>query len=275
MARNINLNSSEWCDIIFEGKNKAYGAYEMRQTSSKRHLIALGIVLIFTVLVASIPSFIKAVTPDKELLGSNGGPYNIADIPLPEKEEEVIVEPTVAPPPPPIAPSIQFTPPSIVDDDKVNAENEMKTQDELRETDVRIAQQTVISDDVNGVDIDDIINEQRKVVPTAKDPDPVDFVEVMPQYPGGQAELMRYLSSSLRYPTIAAENGIEGRVVLKFVVDKTGKISNIKVIKPLDPSCDKEAVRVVQSMSTWIPGRQNGNAVAVYFTLPIQFKLQK
>ena len=97
----------------------------------------------------------------------------------------------------------------------------------------------------------------------------------MPQFPGGNAELMRYLSANIKYPTIAAENGIEGRVVLKFVVGKDGGISNIQVVRALDPSCDKEAVRVVKGMPKWIPGMQNGHAVAVYFTLPVLFKLQR
>ncbi len=86
---------------------------------------------------------------------------------------------------------------------------------------------------------------------------------------------MKFISANLRYPTIAAENGIEGRVVIRFVVGKDGKVSDIRVIKPLDASCDKEAVRVVQSMPPWIPGKQNGRAVPVYFTLPVLFKLQK
>jgi len=86
---------------------------------------------------------------------------------------------------------------------------------------------------------------------------------------------LRYLGSNLKYPTIAAENGIQGRVVLKFVVEKDGKVSNINIVRSLDPSCDKEAVRVVQSMPKWIAGIRNGRPVAVYFILPVLFKLQK
>ena len=85
---------------------------------------------------------------------------------------------------------------------------------------------------------------------------------------------MKYISSNLNYPTVAAENGIQGRVILRFVVSKTGEIGNIQVLRSPDPSLEKEAIRVVKSMPQWIPGKQNGVSVPVYFTLPVTFKLQ-
>lgn len=95
----------------------------------------------------------------------------------------------------------------------------------------------------------------------------------MPEYPGGRAAMMKYIGKMMKYPTIAMENGIEGKVILRFVVLPTGEIGNVEVLRSLDPTCDKEAVRVVQGMPKWIPGKQNGTAVSVYFTLPIAFKL--
>ena len=97
----------------------------------------------------------------------------------------------------------------------------------------------------------------------------------MPQFPGGEAELMKYISNNIKYPPIAAENGIEGRVVVRFVVEKNGKVSDINILRSVDPSLDKEAARVIRSMPTWIPGMQNGRNVAVYYTLPVLFKLQR
>lgn len=278
MARNVNLNSSDWCDIIFEGKNKAYGAYEMRQSSSKRHIISFGCVLVFTALVAVSPQLINAAKPDKELLGTNllGGP-TVVDMLPPEEPEEIPVDPSLPPPPPQMINTIAFPPPVITVDSNVREEDEMATQEELRESTAMISTVTYESENTTGVDPGEVLREQREITgDPAPNPDtPVDFVEIMPQYPGGNSEMMRYLSNNIKYPAISAENGIEGRVILKFVVGKDGSISNVRVLKGLDSSCDKEAVRVVKSMQKWIPGRQNGHPIAVNYTLPVMFKLQR
>lgn len=110
-------------------------------------------------------------------------------------------------------------------------------------------------------------------IPPSKKDTIYEHVEVMPQFPGGETELTKWLSSNIQYPTIAAEQGIQGRVVLKFIVHPDGSIDNIQIIRPLDPNCDKEAIRAVKQMPKWIPGKQGGNPVSVYFNLPIAFKL--
>ncbi|HOV71049.1 MAG TPA: energy transducer TonB [Dysgonamonadaceae bacterium] len=100
-------------------------------------------------------------------------------------------------------------------------------------------------------------------------------VEEQPEFPGGQAALMKFLSDNIRYPVIAQENGIQGRVICSFVVEKDGSITDVQVVRGVDPSLDKEAVRVIQSMPKWKPGKQRGKAVRVRFTLPIVFRLQQ
>lgn len=159
----------------------------------------------------------------------------------------------------------------------VEESRELLSQEELNSSKVRISIATVDNGNTEGVDIVEIRKEQREIInQTPQEPNRIhDYVEVMPQFPGGNSELMRYLATNIKYPTIAIENNIEGRVILKFVVDKNGSISNIQVISTLDPSCDKEAMRVVKGMPKWIPGMQNGYPVAVYFTLPVLFKLQR
>lgn len=97
--------------------------------------------------------------------------------------------------------------------------------------------------------------------------------EQMPQFPGGPAALQEFLAKNLRYPPIAAENGISGTVVVRFAVWKDGSIRNIEVLSPVDRSLDEEAVRVIKSMPNWIPGKQNGNSVSVYFVAPVKFQL--
>lgn len=100
------------------------------------------------------------------------------------------------------------------------------------------------------------------------------MVEQMPQFPGGDRELLSFIAKNLHYPTIAQENGIQGKVFVRFVVSATGDVKDVKVMRSLDPYCDKEAIRVIQSLPKWIPGRQNGRNVPVYYTVPITFKLQ-
>ena len=101
-----------------------------------------------------------------------------------------------------------------------------------------------------------------------------DVVEQMPSFPGGQAAMMSWLGSNIHYPPVAQENGVEGRVVCQFVVEPDGSISGVKVVRGVDPSLDREAVNVIKRMPKWIPGKQNGSAVRVKFTLPVTFKLQ-
>lgn len=103
---------------------------------------------------------------------------------------------------------------------------------------------------------------------------PLDIAEVMPSFPGGAKELMIWLAKNVHYPAIAEENGVEGKVLVRFAVGKDGSIYDVKVFESVDPSLDKEAMRVVKSMPKWIPGKQDGKPVAVYYTLPVTFHLQ-
>ena len=101
-----------------------------------------------------------------------------------------------------------------------------------------------------------------------------DIVEQMPSFPGGPAELMKWLGSHVQYPAIAQENGVQGRVIVAFVVEKDGSVTDVTVVRSVDPSLDKEAARVVRQMPKWIPGKQNGAAVRVKYNVPVIFKLQ-
>lgn len=278
MARDIKLNSSEWCDMIFDGKNKNYGAYQLRKTSSKRHVTAFITAIIFVGAVAAIPSFLNAVKPKNEKGIGIDEVFKISELVTPKEEvtQQEIIKQEVVPPPPPKLATIQFTPPIITEDSKVSEEREMKNMEEL----VEKKDFAVSFIDQEGVNTKDAVapeelREHQKIVEVIEPEKPYEHVEQMPQYPGGNTELMRFISSSIRYPAIAAESNIQGQVVIRFVVTKQGKVSDVKVLRTLDPSCDNEAVRVVKSMPQWIPGMQNGQPVAVYYTLPVRFKLQQ
>ena len=268
----LDLASSEWCQLIFEGKNQAYGAYRMRANSPKRHTVAMLIVVAIAIVGFTIPTLLKLATPEqKEVMTEVTTLSKLAE-PEIKQEEMKRVEP-VAPPPPALKSSIKFTAPVIKKDEEVNEDDELKSQDELTESKVQISIADVKgNDELNGKDIADL----QEVITQApvEEEKPYTMVEQMPQYPGGPAELLKYIAKNLRYPTIAQENGIQGRVILRFVVSATGEVKDITVLRSLDPYCDKEAIRVVSTLPKWIPGKQNGRNVPVYYTLPIQFKLQ-
>ena len=268
----LDLASSEWCQLIFEGKNQAYGAYRMRANSTKRHNVAMLIVVVIAAVGFSIPTLLKLATPEQKEVMTEVTTLSKLEEPEIKQEEMKRVEP-VAPPPPALKSSIKFTAPVIKKDEEVRDEDEIKSQTELTETKVAISIADVKgNDEANGKDIADL----KQVVTQAPEEEEkvFDMVEQMPTFPGGTNELMKYIADHLKYPTIAQENGVEGRVICQFVVSSDGRVRDAKVVKTLDPYCDKEAIRVIMSMPKWIPGKQNGKAVSVQYTVPIVFRLQ-
>lgn len=152
----------------------------------------------------------------------------------------------------------------------------MKTQEDLQKTKTTIGAFNVVGND-------EFDGEVLKAKEEIAQPEPpkneeenkvFDVVEEQPSFPGGQDALMAWLRDNIKYPVVAAENGIQGKVIVQFVVGKNGSISNVKVLRSVDPSLDREAVRVVSSMPNWTPGKQNGTSVNVRYTLPVTFKLQ-
>ncbi len=278
MSKFIDIDSREWCDLVFEGKNKRYGAYRLRQSSSKRHLYALAVVLILMILIMLTPQVIGVVEEltRKPDLGPIEEVVELSNLPIEEQvPQENIIRQESAPPLPPLKSSIQFVPPVIAADDEVTDEDVMRTQDEVQASDLMISVADVKGTvEEHGIDIAEL--QQQKVIVEAEPEEekPCEVVEQNPEFPGGIAELNKFLSDNIRYPVIAQENGIQGRVIIRFVVSRTGDISNVEVLRGVDPSLDREAVRVVESMPRWIPGRQRGRAVPVYFTLPVHFRLQ-
>ncbi|GHT63920.1 cell envelope biogenesis protein TonB [Bacteroidia bacterium] len=271
MAQDIDLTSPKWTALVFEGKNKKYGAYELRNDSSNRHLKALAIVTIVGLAVIYLPNLIKSFIPKpQEVLQTTE--VELADLNNVNEvnKENQIEEIKPVAPPPMLKATVQFTPPVVVKDEEV-VEQKMLTQDELKETDKQISVATV-EGTKDGVDIRDLA--EHKVITEAPQEQIFQHVEQMPQFPGGDAELMKWLGSNIQYPTIASEQGIQGRVTLRFVVRPDGSIDDVQVVKSLEPSCDKEAVRAVKKMPKWIPGKQNGNPVSVYYNLPVVFRLQ-
>ena len=284
MAKEVDLSSRDWCDLVFEGKNKDFGAYVIRTESTKRHNKAVLWTIIGALLFGLLAfGFVKANQYLEEKRLADQGEQEEVLIDMSQEAEQEPEQERLEQPKPEVLPeevlkSVKVTELQIVEDDKVKKEDEIKTQDELKETETAFGQK----DNEKGT-------EDRNVTKTLKDEvvveKPVEkpkevkeevfrSVEQMPQFPGGEAALMKYLQSHINYPPMAAENNVQGRVVVQFVVDKTGKVGEVKVVRSVDKDLDKEAVRVCKSLPKFTPGRQNGQAVSVWYTLPVTFKLQ-
>ena len=284
MAKEINLSSREWCDLVFEGKNKDFGAYVIRTDSPERHMKAVLWSLIGTIIFGLITfGFMKAnqYLEERRLADQVGQEGIIVDM-TPQAEEErqkEVIEPEkIEEKPEEALVTYQATEFRIVEDDKVNPEDKILSQEEQMEAEGYAGS---VNNSVGSTDLNNIHEHVGEVVVEA-DPKPVvnqpeevfRSVEQMPQFPGGEAELMRYLSSHINYPPMAAEDGVQGKVIVQFVVDKTGKVGEVKVVRSVDKDLDREAVRVCASLPKFTPGRQNGRPVSVWYTLPVSFKLQ-
>jgi protein TonB len=274
----IDLIDNNWTDLVFEGKNKEYGAYVLRRDTGRRNVKALiwvliGIAAIFAIAYANlaIQNAIKQnATIDTDVELSKLAQKKEAKVerkePIKVEVEQKVVEKVKS--------SVKFTAPEIKKDDEVKPEDEIKSQDDLSKTNTAIGTFDVKgNDEAEG----EVLKAKEVVVdekPKEEETKVFDVVEQMPSFPGGDAELMKFLNSHIKYPAVAEENGIQGRVVATFVVERDGSITDVKVIKSVDPSLDKEAIRVLKSMPKWIPGKQNGSAVRVKYTVPVTFRLQ-
>ena len=283
METGFILSSREWCDLVFEGKNKDFGAYVIRTESTKRHNKAVLWTLIGTIIFGLISfGFVKANQYLEEKKLAEQGEQKVviidmsqeADEPEPEviehEKPEVVQEEE--------SKTYQATELQIVEDKDVREEDEIVSQDERMQTDAIAGRVTNSegSTDINNFreHINEVVVEPEKPVVDNKPEEIFKSVEQMPQFPGGDAALMKFLSSHINYPPMAAENNVQGKVIVQFVVDKTGKVGEVAVVRSVDKDLDHEAIRVCQALPKFTPGRQNGRPVSVWYTLPIQFKLQ-
>ena len=272
----FDLNSRKWLALIFADKNKEYGAYVHRDESSNRHLKALLIITAAAFSLIFLPGFVKSVLPegkdDSQAVEVN---LSIIDNNLDDLKEEDVIKAFEPPPPPELKATVAFTPPVITKDENIREDELIKTQMELTEIKADISVKTVEGVEGGNVDIADLL--QHKVIVEDKKEEIQIFnhVEEMPKFPGGDQALLKWLSDNIQYPPIAQEQGIQGTVSIRFVVKPDGSVDDVEIVKSLDPSCDREAVRQVKRLPKFIPGKQNGNPVHVYFNLPVRFKLQQ
>ena len=274
----IDLISRDWTEMVFEGRNKEYGAQRLRKNAGKRNLYSLITIFIAALAIWGGISLVKFVESRTKSVAQTSV-AELSALNQPKKKAEVKQQKKVQLEQPEkvverVKSSVKFTAPVIKKDDEVKPEDELKTQDELMSTKTAIGALDVKgNDDANG--------EVLKIKEAVAQPEPkpevekvFDVVEQMPSFPGGPSALMEWLSNNVKYPVVAQENGVQGRVVVSFVVERDGSITDVKVVRGVDPSLDKEASRVVRAMPRWIPGKQNGSAVRVKYNVPVAFRLQ-
>lgn len=279
----IDLYDPKWVDMVFAGKNKEYGAYQLRKGTSGRNIKALLILVIAAALVGGFLAWKVIEQKQAEEQQAYMEAMELAKLQQQAKKEEKKKEP-VKPKVEmkkeiPVARETQkFTAPVIKKDELVKEENQVKQMDKL---DDKVAVGTENKEGVKDRTVEAVRNDIA-VAPPPPPPAPkpevsnkvFDVVEEMPSFPGGQGALMSFLNSNIKYPVVAQENGVQGRVIVGFVVERDGSITDVKVMRSVDPSLDREAQRVIKAMPKWKPGKQNGSAVRVKYTVPVVFRLQ-
>jgi len=273
----IDLVSHEWADIVFEGRNQKYGGYVLRKNTSKRNVMAVLLVIAAGILAYLGLTIARTIEANRQV--ENTQAIELSALNEKKKEAKKIEKEVVKVEPEKVIEkvksSVKFTPPVIKKDSEVKEDNQLDLE-KVEKTNV-----TIGAFDVQGND--EVGGEVLKAKEEIAQPEPpkheeenkvFDVVEQMPSFPGGMGALMSWLSQNMKYPPIAAENGVQGRVIVQFVVEKDGSITDVRVAKSVDPSLDKEAARVVKAMPHWIHGKQNGSAVRVKYTVPVTFKLQ-
>lgn len=245
-------------DVIFRDRNKEYGAYELRRSYSSTMSISIIAGMVFAISLVLVPFF----NADR-VSNLPGHIIDYNSLPDPTLLDQLTPPKPPAPQPPPenIAYQSKFKPPEVVADTMATA-GEMPTTDQRIETTV----------DGEPGEIPVIQPDPDPIIP----PEPKTYImaQEMPSFPGGDAALIKFIMDNVIYPSDALENGIEGTVYLQFVVTATGDIDRIVVTRKADPLLDAEAERVISILPKWRPGKQDGNPVAVYFSLPVVFRIK-
>jgi protein TonB len=295
MAKDVDLSSREWLDIVFEGKNKDFGAYEIRNESAKRHNKSVLFTLLGIIVVAALAwgwSQYNSYMTEKRLAEEKARQEALAKQMEKELEEAAEEEPEYIEPEKEevlqedVQNSQKVTELNIVADELVK--EPPKAIDALKEDDRAIG---AVDEDKGKDDITkDVVKVDQTVVEVKEPPKPVEekkpepkpqVEEVfksaahMPSFPGGDAALMSHINKNIRYPQVAQDNGVQGKVIVQFVVEKDGRVGDVKVARGVDKDLDREAVRVCKTLPKFSPGRNAvGDPVRVWYTLPITFKLQ-
>lgn len=257
-------NQVSWNDLVFENRNKDYGAYSLRKAYGGRVIIAFITALITLTLVMAFP-FIRKMFENEEPVAVTKRLIDYTELAAPPPIDQDKLPPPKLDLPPPTK-TMKFMPPEVTHEEVVEEEvpsiEDLKLAEPAAET----------SEGPGEVVFNEVVDEA--VEEPGEDPNMIyTIVEQPAEFPGGMAAMMKFISQNMKYPSQARRMGTEGSVFVEFVVDQAGKIGDAKVIKGIGSGCDEEAVRVVNKMPPWKPGKQNGKPVRVRFVLPLKFVL--
>lgn len=259
-----NFLTADYLDILFDNRNKLYGGYELRKNygiRARKAMASIGILVSAGLLIILVRT-----KKDITTILSAPQPTILADLQLYTPPPATPIE---LPKPQAIASSTVTATPPVIVRDNTDIKNEMLPVDVLATSTPGTGNSSAATQG-NGDGQIDLPGDNK---PTVAEPPaaPIRFVEQMPEFEGN---FHNYLNHELRYPALARENDIEGKVLVEFVVNEDGGISAARVVRGIGGGCDEEALRVIRNMPKWKPGKQNGRAVKVFFTLPIIFELQ-
>lgn len=271
-------------DIVFEGRNKQYGAYQLRQEQNGNLFKStVATVLIFIVAILVTKFNLKAEVKPSEIIQKIDLINSDVDIPTQEQLAEEYVEPQQEVKQE-VHAEIEYKEYNVQKDHLVD-NTDHTTIDEIRNTDAKISDKTVISDISPSLNIVDHIPSNHDAGPNAGnsvDTDAIgasskiyDFTEEQPEFPGGSKAMMEFLLKNVRYPETALDNAIEGTAVVQFVIEKDGSVSEVRVVRDPGGGLGEEAERVVKAMPRWKPGKQSNKAVRVKMSAPVRFKLER
>lgn len=268
----LDLFKTQWLDVVFADKNKSYGAYQLRKGSNADTTKALFIASALFLLIFFSPkiiNFLSGMAPEEE---EELQATEVVIAPPPPLNPETPPPPPVEPPPPKTD-QVKMPPP-IVKPDELVRDEEPPTVEELKKADP--GQRTIEGDPTADIVIATPVGEGPKQAVVVEDTKVYDYVsiETQPAFPGGMSEFYKFIQKTLKYPPMAAENNIQGKVYVSFVVEKNGALTDIKVDRKLGGGTDEEAMRVLRASPKWTPGIQNGKPVRVKYNIPISFTLQ-
>jgi protein TonB len=247
-------------DIVFENRNKEYGAYELRKKYSRTVSISTLCGIIIIVAAVVIPYIRAKSVAQVKMRDAN---EVIAEMANNLQQEEAAPPPPPPPPPPEEQQTVvKYVAPVVVDTIKPEEQTQFMTEDDMVET-------------VVDQDVVEVIEQPKEEVQEEEAPQEVFVVvEEMPSFPGGETELFKFIYDNIKYPEIAKENNIQGKVILRFCVTYKGTVDQVSVVRGVDPSLDEEAVRVIKMLPLWKPGKQGGKPVNVWYSVPISFQLK-
>jgi protein TonB len=276
MAEEKGTFTGDMLDIIFANRNKSYGAYQLRRDYPRYLGRAMVFGLLLIAFMFAFPYILSAV---RDLVPKEKPVDVVAELgPPPDIDPNNPPPPPPPPPPtppPPTRSTVKFVPPVIKKDIEVQ-EEEQKTVEELIDKKEDIGNEDKKGNDEAAPTIEENPSELQVIEePKVVEEKTYEMFDIQkpPSFPGGEAELMKFLNKNIEYPALAKENNIQGVVALTFVVNKDGSVSDVAIVKEIGGGCGKEAVRVVKSMPKWSAGEANGHPVKVRFTLPVRFRL--